>query len=147
MCIVHSNRIELLSLESLFCTHIVTVASGLKPRYATPFKNNLLFTCNGKHNLYLWSLDTKETSTFAGSDSEGSRDGTAKHCQFYEQNGAAVEFDHNIYVCDFRSGAIKLITTLKNTVKFLSSIGKIYNAFSIHEKGHRYELCSITEAI
>ena len=74
-------------------------------------------------------------------------DGTAKRCQFYEPTGLAVEFDHNIYVCDFRSGAIKLITALKNTVKVLSSDGKFYNVFSIHEKGHRYESCSIMEAI
>ena len=109
MFIVHSNGIELLSLESLFCTHIVTVASRLKPRYATLLENNFLFTCNGKHNLYSWSLDTKETSIFAGSGSEGSRDGTAKHCQFYELTGVAVEFDHNIYVCDFRSSSFLLL--------------------------------------
>ena len=71
-------------------------------QYATPFKNSFLFTCNGEHNLYSWSLDTKKTSVFAGSDSEGSRDGTAKHCQFYKPTGVAVELYHNIYVCDFR---------------------------------------------
>ena len=51
------------------------------------------------------------------------------------------------YVCDAQTSSIKVITTLQRTADFLTAIGKIYAAFSVHEKHHAFTTCTIEEAI
>ena len=66
--------------------------------------------------------------------------------QFYQPTGVCVEFDHVVYVCDSQTNCIKMLTTLKKTADFLNAIGKIYKAFSVHEKHQPYKLCTLLEA-
>ena len=67
------------------------------------------------------------------------RDGLAKHAEFYQPAGLCVEFDHVVYVCDARTSCIKVFTTLTETATFLDAVGKIYKAFSIHDKHAQYQ--------
>ena len=66
--------------------------------------------------------------------------------EFYQPAGLCVEFDHVVYVCDARTSCIKVFTTLTETATFLDAVGKIYKAFSIHEKHVQYHLCNLQEA-
>lgn len=38
-------------------------------------------------------------------------------------------------VCDAQLNSLKIITSLSETARFLSSVGKLYDAFSVHKKG------------
>ena len=78
---------------------------------------------------------------------EGSSDGSALYCRFYEATGIAIEFDNVVYVCDRSVGSIKIITELKETTKFLGGLQSIINAFSDHEKHRSYSLKTLDEAI
>ena len=78
---------------------------------------------------------------FAGIGAESTRDGLASRAEFYQPAGLCVEFDHVLYICDARTNCIKVFTTLHETAAFLDAVGKIYKAFSVHEKHAKYELC------
>ena len=67
--------------------------------------------------------------------------------EFYQPVGLCVEFGHVVYICDAQTSCIKIITTLQRTVDFLTAIGNIYAAFSVHEKPHAFTTCTIAEAI
>ena len=43
--------------------------------------------------------------------------------------------------------ALKILTSLKQTAEFFNALGKIYKAFSSHEKYQAYRLSSIQEAV
>ena len=51
-----------------------------------------------------------------------------------------------VYVYDSQTNCIKMLTTLEKTADFLNAIGKIYKAFSMHEKHQPYKLCTLLEA-
>ena len=86
-------------------------------------------------------------TTFTG-DCEGeSRDGTAQFSRFYQISGICVEFDHVVYLSDYATGSIRMLTTLKNTASFLTAVGKLSTAFSIHEKHQPYDTKTMDEAI
>ena len=61
-------------------------------------------------------------------------------------NPLAIEFDNVVYICDAQTNSIRLFTPRENCAKFLSSIGKLYNAFSVHNKGASYTVKSLSEA-
>ena len=84
---------------------------------------------------------------FAGTGAEGTRDGLASRAEFYQPAGLCVEFDHVLYICDARTNCIKVFTTLHETAAFLDAVGKIYKAFSVHEKHAKYELCNLQDAV
>ena len=52
-----------------------------------------------------------------------------------------------VYVCDLQTSCIHVITTVQRTADFLTAIGKIYAAFSVHEKHHAFTTCPTEEAI
>ena len=81
-----------------------------------------------------WS-NASSMEVFAGdSDRPGNQDGPSVSCQFYQPTGVCVEFNHVVYICDSQSGCIKIFSTLVYTAQLLSAIGKLYAAFSVHEK-------------
>ncbi|PFX13699.1 TNF receptor-associated factor 6-A [Stylophora pistillata] len=41
----------------------------------------------------------------------------------------------------------RVFTTLHETAAFLDAVGKIYKAFSVHEKHAKYELCNLRDAV
>ena len=54
--------------------------------------------------------------------------------RFYASKGISVEFDNVVYVCDYRVGSVRLITTMQHIAVFLEAIGRLITAFSVHEK-------------
>ena len=61
--------------------------------------------------------------------------------------GITVEFGSVVYVTDAQNDRIVMLTQLKETSKYLSSIGSLYKAFSIHKKNSIYENQSLDRAI
>ena len=71
----------------------------------------------------------------------------ASRTEFYQPVSLCIEFDHVVYVCDVQTNCIKILTSLKQTAEFLNALGKIYKAFSVHEKHQDSRLSSIQEAV
>lgn len=108
-----------------------------------PFKNGALFTDQQKATLY--QIDEEENiHIFAGSETEGSLDGLVAECKFKQPMGIAVEFDNVVYMCDPQSNCVKVMTPLSQTAKFLSAIGRLYDAFSVHKKGQSVQTRTLT---
>ena len=106
---------------------------------------DLLFT--NRNNASVWRLKDCETlNLFAGGE-EGNQDGLAATCRFKQPFGIRTEFDNVVYICDVQTNSIRLFTPMKNCAKFLSSIGKLYNACSVHNKGASYTVKSLSEAL
>ena len=138
----HNGGVSLIDLESNAVSQILS--AQFLPKYLAAYKDGFLFT--SKHCIYLWKTIGMEL--FAGqATEEGSRDGSASYCCFYEATGITVEFDNFVYVCDRSVGSIKIITELKETAKFLGCLQSIINTFSVHEKHCSYSLKTLDEAI
>lgn len=139
----HAEGISVVCLESRQ-SHVV-----YRSKYAkctvVPFKNGLLFTDQQKATLY--QIDEEDNiHIFAGSETEGSLDGLVAECMFKQPMGIAVEFDNVVYMCDPQSNCVKVITPLSQTAKFLSAIGNLYDAFSVHKKGQSVPTRTLQEA-
>ena len=84
----------------------------------------------------LFKIDAEgRVQIFAGTRVEGSQDGPVLECQFKQPVGICVEFDSVIYICDTQSNLLEIIRPLYETARFLKSVGKLYDAFSVHKKG------------
>ena len=146
--VTHRQGIEEVSLTTFAKVRIISSGPdyiSLAPSIAT-YKNGLLFPDPQSHRILRWIKNQGRIEVFAGTGSEGNRDGLARRAEFYQPAGLCVEFDHVVYVCDARTSCIKVFTTLTETATFLDAVGKIYKAFSIHEKHAQYHLCSLREA-
>ena len=60
--------------------------------------------------------------------------------------GICVEFDSVVYIYDAQSNSLKIITPFSETVRFLNSVGKLYDAFAVHKKGQSPQLKTLSEA-
>ena len=58
-----------------------------------------------------------------------------------------MEFEHVVYFSDLATGSIRMPTALKNTPSFLKAVGKLSNAFSVHEKHQPCNTKTMDEAI
>ena len=142
LIIAHSLGISLIDLESRVFSQILL--EQYQTKHLACYKNGFLFTL--KHCLYFWR--ESNLSVLAGHPTEdGSRDGLASYCRFYDAAGLAVEFDNVIYICDQSIGSIKILTGLKESAKYLGGLHSIADAFSVHEKHKEYTLKSLNEAI
>ena len=133
------------NLDTQVSSIVVPESLGYIPRYGHVYKEGFLFTSDGDHRLYFWQ--SSQITTFAGGCESGSRDGTAQFARFYELSAISVEFDHVVYLSDYATGSIRMITTLKNTSSFLEAVGKLATAFSVHEKHQNYDTKTMDEAI
>ena len=139
----HAEGISVVCLESHQC-HVVYRSNHAKCT-VVPFKNGALFTDQQKATLY--QIDEEENiHIFAGSETEGFLDGLVAECKFKQPMGIAVEFDSVVYMCDPQSNCVKVMTPLSQTAKFLSAIGKLYDAFSVHKKGQSVQTRTLQEA-
>ena len=146
--VTHRQGIEEVSLTTLAKVRIISSGpdyTSFAPSIAK-YKSGLLFPDPQSHRILRWIKNQGRVEVFAGTGSEGNRDGLAKRVEFYQPAGLCVEFDHVVYVCDARTSCIKVFTTLTETATFLDAVGKIYKAFSIHEKHTQYHLCNLQEA-
>ena len=89
-------------------------------------------------------LTNGNVQVVAGLGGEGNSDGT--RALFSQPMGICVENKRNIFVTDAQVGAIKLITDIRCAVKFLENLGKLYQAFSVHQKHKRLHTTSLQEA-
>ena len=80
----------------------------------------------------------------AGSGEEGNNDGT--RVSFSQPMGICVENGKNIFITDAQVGAVKLITDVGCAVKFLENLGKLYQAFSVHQNHKRTHTSTLQEA-
>ena len=132
-------------LESKTKTVIVDT-KGKECNYCVArYDDGVLYTDPLAHKVMQIHAD-HTLSTFAGDGHEGSLDGAARSCNFYQPQSLCVEFGNVVYVCDTQANCIKLISPMKETAAFLSAIGKLYLAFSVHGKGEKYDLKSLDEA-
>ena len=98
-----------------------------------PFKEGIIMSLPSEHKFCVWN-ETDGLKDFIGCGKEGNLDGKALQCELYQPIGIYVEFDNVVYVADYKSSCIKITSTMIHTAKFLSAIGKLMRAFSIHEK-------------
>ena len=142
IAVCHNDGITLLSLKTVMCKDIV---DNMVSRTCSTYKNGLLFTFKDDQKAHLWKDERVEM--FAGSDEKVSRDGTVTFARFHTPTGLCFEFDHVVYVADYRFGSIRQITTLKHTTLFLRALNKLIDAFTIHDKHRNYKEKILEEAI
>ena len=128
----HNQGITLIELAS--CKSQVVYKSQNALCTVAPFQRGILLTDQEEASLF--KIDEEGTvQLFAGTKVEGSQDGPVLECQFKKPIGICVEFDSVVYICDAQSNSLKIITPLSETARFLKSVGKLYDAFSVHKKG------------
>ena len=86
-----------------------------------------------EYKVCVWN-ETDGLKDFISCGKEGNLDGRALQRELYQSIGICVEFDNVVYVADCKPSCIKITSTMMNTAKFLSPIGKLMRAYSIHEK-------------
>ena len=128
----HNQGITLIELAS--CESQVIYKAQNARCTVAPFQNGIILTDQVAASLFKIDGDGN-VQIFAGTKVEGSQDGPVLECQFKQPTGICVEFDSVVYVCDAQSNSLKIITPLSETARFLNSVGKLYNAFSVHKKG------------
>ena len=145
----HCKGIDEICLSSLNKVRVILQGvsySSLSPSVVS-YKTGILYADPKSHRILLWRKNLDKVEVFAGSGSAGNMDGVASKTEFYQPVSLCVEFDHIVYVCDAQTNCIKILTSLKKTAEFLNAMGKIYNAFSVHEKHQTYKLSSIQDAV
>ena len=135
------NELSLSSFCKTCVIHRGTSYSSASPAIAS-YKAGILYADPNTHRILLWQKNSDEVEVFAGSGSEGNKDGMASKTEFYQPVGLCVEFNHVVYVCDAQISCVKILTSLKQTAAFLNAMGNIYKAFSVHEKHQSYRPCS-----
>ena len=90
---------------------------------------------------------SKSLHQFAGNGESSHKEGPVLESSFRKPCGLAVEFDNVVYVCDVDANRVNLITSLDRTSSFLREVGNLYAAFSVHEKGKKFQLQTSREAI
>ena len=141
MCLSNRNLfvsqvqgISMINMKTSECKLAVKLDD--EPCVLTRFSTDVLFTNQKKSSIWQLSGNGKELRLFAGSDQEdGNIDGPIKECRFKQPVGICTEFDGVVYVCDAQTNSIKICTKLKDCAHFLSAIGCLYEAFSVHHKG------------
>lgn len=88
-----------------------------------------------------------ESIVIAGTGKEGNSNGKGDQASFAQPMGICVELNKNIFVTDTQTGSVKLITSIKGIVKFLSHLGLLYKAFSVHMKHQTAPKFSLSQAI
>ena len=129
------DEICLSSLSNVRVVHRGTLYGSISPSIVS-YKAGILYADPKGHRILFWKKSSNEVELFAGSGSEGNKDGMVSKTEFYQPAALCVEFDHVVYVCDAQTSCIKILTSLKQTAKFLNAMGNIYRAFSVHEKRH-----------
>ena len=142
--VAHHDGVLKVSLETNM--PVVIYEGNCKGCCLAPFENGgALFADQHRSSIYT-IRDNNEISAFAGTGVRGSQDGPAGTCQFQQPIAICTELDSVAYVCDAQTSSIKIITQVKETAKFLQGAGKLYEAFSVHNKGERYQKHTLQES-
>ena len=87
--IAHRQGIEEVSLSTFAKVRIISYG----PDYSTlassiaSYKNGFLYTDQQSHRVLHWNKNEKKVEVFAGTGSEGNRDGVARRAEFYQPIG------------------------------------------------------------
>ena len=145
MYVAHLYGIEAISLTS--GEGCLVIPRGQYYNSPSPsvqsYQSGILYADPKSHIIRFWDRDRRDNEIFAGSTSEGNKDGLSKECQFHQPTGLCIEFDNVVYICDSHTSGIKVFTSLAKTAEFLDALWKIYKAFSIHEKRQKYIKCTM----
>ena len=76
----------------------------------------------------------EEAVVIAGTGKEGNSNGKGAQATFAQPMGICLEHEKNIFITDAQTGSVKLITSIKGIVKYLSHLALLYKAFSVHMK-------------
>ena len=141
----HCEGISKMSLESAESTNILQMINH--PCFLTAHGSEVLFTNQMKSSV--WKITTcGEAQILAGAENEeGSVDGKVKNCRFRQPIGICTESKNVIFITDAQTNSIKILTTVIECANFLASIGKLYEAFSVHSTGKGYTVKSADVAI
>lgn len=119
-----------------------------QPCVLTSFGKDILHTNQTNASVWQLSDNGNDLHLFAGSDQEeGSTDGPVKECCFKIPVGICSKFESVVYVGDAQTNSIKLCAKLKECAHFLTAIGCLYKAFSMHDRGAHISVKSSEEAI
>ncbi|CAB3998543.1 Hypothetical predicted protein [Paramuricea clavata] len=121
------------NLESNLPTCLVRNSPNCEVHGIAPYKNGIAFS-DIKTNQIKQYHCLSGVSILAGNGKEGNVKGNAKFASFMQPAGLCSELDTNLFLCNSQNGEVVLITGLQGTCEFLSSIGKMFRAFSIHKK-------------
>ena len=69
-------------------------------------------------------------------EKDGINYGSVKESQFERPAGIHAKFESVVYVGEPQTNSIKICSELNECVNFLKAIGCLYDAFSVHNKGH-----------
>ena len=125
-------------------------STDFRARALCSFKGDLLFTDRDWNNVRLFSptIDCTEYITKRDtSDSRSCTSGLAKSCSFGKAMGLTVEFDANIFVTDSRAGAVKILTTVCATKKFLKNLNDLISSAGVHLRNEVQPAMSIRDSL
>ncbi|CAB3982119.1 Hypothetical predicted protein [Paramuricea clavata] len=101
--------------------------------HAASYLDGIVYADTGTLQIKL-KIPGEESVVIAGTGKEGNLNGKADKASFAQPMGVCVELDKKIFITDAQTGSIKLITSITSIVQFLSHLGLLYKAFSVHMK-------------
>lgn len=96
--------------------------------------NYIYATAYQDHRIYKVAIDGSGQTVFAGNGSKGKADGPALEATFNNPNGiAATSTGDTIYVSDYSSRSLRMITGVKQTTTAVNSVDIIPKDFSLEQ--------------
>jgi hypothetical protein len=139
------TAIAMSTLEETTIVRNGTVECG-ESAHAASYLDGIVYADTG--SLQIKSKTPGEESVvIAGTGKEGNLNGKADKASFAQPMGICVELDKNIFITDAQTGSVKLITSITGIVKFLSHLGLLYKAFSVHMKHQTVPKHTLSQAI
>ncbi|CAC5360409.1 unnamed protein product [Mytilus coruscus] len=89
------------------------------------------------HSVSVFNTENNTLKPIAGNGTKGYKDGTNNSSRFSQPFGICTE-GNSVFVTDPACGRIAVVSDLFGTRMFLKSLGLLYRAFGIHEKGNKY---------
>ena len=117
------------------------------PHHAAALSNGIVFTVPSSRQVFYIENDKRKVDCLQGMGSKVKKTNLYSLLASDSPLGITVEFGSVVYVTDAQNDRIVMLTQLKETSKYLSSIGSLYKAFSIHKKNSIYENQSLDRAI
>ena len=117
------------------------------PHHAAALSNGIVFTVPSSRQVFYIENNQRKVDCLQGMGSKVKKTNLYSLLASDSPLGITVEFGSVVYVTDAQYDRIVMLTQLKETSKYLSSIGSLYKAFSIHKKNSIYENQSLDRAI
>ena len=111
-----------------------------------PYLGGIVYVDSGSLQIKT-KICGEEAVVIAGTGKEGNSNGKGDQASFAQPMGICVELDKNMFITDAQTGSVKLITSINGIVKYLSHLGLLYKAFSVHIKHQAVPKRSLPEAI